>query len=115
MFQIAKSFQKSLVVHMRIGYLILYEKTFLRILLERILKIKGSNDENKKHVTKLENSISFETLFKQCGISADTKQQRYKARQNSEKILDFFQEQGFISGYEISRKPDGTFSIEIFF
>lgn len=84
-------------------------------LLERILKIKGSNDDNKKHVTKLENSISFETLFKQCGLPSDTKKQRWDIRNNVAKILDFFKSQGFIDGYEFFKNPGGDFSVKIFY
>ena len=89
--------------------------TLIGYLLERILKIKGSNDENKKHVTRLDNSISFNTLFRECGIPYDTKDQRQTIRRNVKKILDFFKEQGFIDNYAISKNLDGDFSIKIFF
>lgn len=84
-------------------------------LLERILKIKGSNDENKKHITRLDNSISFNTLFRECDIPSDTKKQRWDVRNNVKKILDFFKEQHFILDYELIQTPDGDFSIKIFF
>lgn len=84
-------------------------------LLERTLKIKGSNDENKKHVTRLNHSISLQTVFNECGIPSETKKQRWDAKQNVKKILDFFKEQGFIDNYNFSQNPDGSFSIEIFF
>lgn len=89
--------------------------TLTGYLLERILKIKGSNDENKKHVTRLDSSISFNTLFRECGIPSDTKKQRWDARNNVSKILDFFKEQGFIDNYAISKNLDGDFSIKIVF
>jgi hypothetical protein len=83
--------------------------------LNSTLKIKGSNDENKKHITRLNHSISFNTIFRECGIPAETKDQRQTIRRNVSKILDFFKEQGFIKNYVISPNPDGNFSIEIFF
>lgn len=89
--------------------------TLIGYLLERILKIKGSNDENRKHVTKLSNAISFDTLFRQCGISAEDKRQRYKIRQTVTEILAFFKEQKFISDYSLDKSTDGDFSIKISF
>ena len=89
--------------------------TLTGYLLERILKIKGSNDENKKHVTRLDNSISFSTLFKECGLNAEDKRQRYEIRQIVKKILDFFKNQDFIANYELIQTPDGDFSIKISF
>ena len=87
--------------------------TLTGYLLERILKIKGSNDESREHVTKLSNSISFGTLFRQCGISAEDKRQRYEIRQTIAKILSFFKEQKFISDYSLEKSTDGDFSIKI--
>lgn len=89
--------------------------TLVGYLLERILKIKGSNDENREHVTKLSNFISFETLFRQCGISAEDKRQRYEIRQTVSKILAFFKEQKFISDYSLDKSTDGNFVIKISF
>lgn len=89
--------------------------TLTGYLLERILKIKGSNDESQKHVTRLNNSISFNTIFKECGISAETRKQCWDARQNALKILDSFKAQNFISDYELIKTTDGDFSIEISF
>lgn len=89
--------------------------TLTGYLLERILKIKGSNDEHQKHITRLDNAISFDTLLKECGIEADTKKQRWNIRQNVAKILDFFKEQNFISDYEFFKNPDGNISFRIFF
>lgn len=89
--------------------------TLIGYLLERILKIKGSNDESRTHVTKLSNIISFETLFRQCGISAEDKRQRYKIRQTATEILTFFKEQKFISDYSLDKSTDGDFSIKISF
>lgn len=89
--------------------------TLTGYLIERILKIKGSNDENKKHVTRLKHSISFNTIFKECGLKSDDKRQRYEIRKNAEKILDFFKEQNFISDHEFIKTVDGDFSIEIIF
>lgn len=89
--------------------------TLTAYLLERILKIKGSNAESKKHVTKLAKAISFDTLFRQCGLPADTRDQRQTVRRNTEKILDHFKEQNFIADYLISPSDNGDFSIEIAF
>lgn len=89
--------------------------TLIGYLLERILKIKGSNDESRTHVTKLSNIISFETLFRQCGISAEDKRQRYKIRQTVTEILTFFKEQKFIADYSLDKSTDGDFSIKISF
>lgn len=83
--------------------------------MERILKIKGSNDEHQKHITRLDNAISFYTIFKECGIEADTKKQRLDTRRNVAKILNFFKEQNFISDYEFVKNLDGNFSVRIFF
>ena len=82
-------------------------------LLERIIKIKGSID--KAHVTKLEHSISLNTLYKQCGIPAEKKEQRQTIRRNILKIMDFFKKKDFISDYNLVKNGIGELSIKIFF
>lgn len=85
-------------------------------LLERILKIKGSNDPKRnKRVRKLNNSILFETIYRQCGLADATKRQKQEARKNITQILDHFVSQHFIKNYEIIKQDASFYSISILF
>lgn len=86
--------------------------TLIGYLFERILKIKGSLC--KDHVTKLENSISFETLTFQCGVPSSKKDQRQTLLRNVKKILDSFQANNLFKNYDVLKTSDGL-SIKIFF
>lgn len=85
-------------------------------LLERILKIKGSLDPKRsKRVKKLNNSILFDTLYRQCGLVDATKRQKQEVRNSITQILDYFVSQNFIKNYEFSRQDAKFYSISIFF
>ena len=85
-------------------------------LLERILKIKGSHDPKRnKRVRKLNNSILFETIYRQCGLADATRRQKQEARKNITQILDHFVSQNFIKNYEIVKQDSSFFSISILF
>lgn len=85
-------------------------------LLERILKIKGSNDPKRnKRVRKLNNSILFETIYRQCGLSDAEEWQKQDARKNIVQILDHFVSQNFIKNYEIVKQDATFYSISIIF
>ena len=85
-------------------------------LLERILKIKGSLDPKRsKRVKKLNNSILFDTLYRQCGLADSTKRQKQEIRNTISQILDYFVSQNFIKNYEFFRQDATFYSISIFF
>ena len=80
-------------------------------LFERISNIKGSRKQKNKRVTKLHKIITFEKIFYHCGLSAATKRQQQQARENIEKILNFFVEQGFIKQWSFQKKHNKFYSI----
>jgi hypothetical protein len=84
-------------------------------LLERILKIKGSNNENRKNVIKLHNTILLDTLYTNCGLSDDGKNRKSEYRQNISQILSYFKKFDFISEYEFVKDGDKFFGIKIFY
>lgn len=85
-------------------------------LLERILKIKGSNDaKRKKRVHQLSNSILFDTVFSQCGLQDADKWQKQDFRKAISGILDHFVSEDFIDGYEFNKSGKKFHSISINF
>lgn len=85
-------------------------------LLERILKIKGSNDpKRKKRVLKLNNIILFDTVYKKCGLDGNDTRRTAEYRKSISQILDHFINRDFIKAYRFIKKNGKFYSIEIFF
>lgn len=80
-------------------------------LFERISLIKGSRKQKNKRVNKLQKIITFEKIFYHCGLADATKRQQQQARDNIEKILNFFVEQGFIKQWNFQKKNKSFYSI----
>lgn len=80
-------------------------------LFERISLIKGSRKQKNKRVNKLQKIITFEKIFYHCGLADATKRQQQQARDNIEKILNFFVEQGFIKQWNFQKKNKAFYSI----
>lgn len=85
-------------------------------LLRRTLSIKGSNElaATNKHITPLCKVISFDDLYKQCGVDAKNKRQRQEVRETTEKILQFLVKNDVIADFRFVKKDGGFYSIEIF-
>lgn len=84
-------------------------------LLERILKIKGSNSDERKHIQKLNNIILFDSIFSQCGLADESRNRKAKFRAIISKILQYFAEKQLISSFEFSKKDGKFYSIIIDF
>ncbi len=84
-------------------------------LLRRSKEIIGSNDPNRKHSKKLQKIITFENMYKRIGIADGTRKQKFDARKIALKILDFFVESNFITGYSVNQKNDSAYSVSIDF
>ena len=84
-------------------------------LLRRSREIIGSNDENRKHVSRLRNIITFEDMYDKIGLANGTRKQKLDAREISIKILDFFVESGLLKGYTVEDKNGCPYSIIIDF
>lgn len=83
-------------------------------LLERVLKIKGSHDrKSNKRVRKLNKSILFDTICRQCELNTADKWQMQDLRKCVAQNLDHFKEQGLIKSYEFTKKSRKFYSIEI--
>lgn len=85
-------------------------------LLERILKIKGSNDPKRnKRVRKLSNVILFDTIYQKCNLTDTGRNRQGEYRKTITQILEHFISRNFITGYNFIKKNGKFYSIEIFF
>lgn len=85
-------------------------------LLERILKIKGSNDTKRnKRVRKLSNVILFNTIYQKCNLDGNDTRRTTEYRKTITQILDHFIARNFITDYKFIKKNGKFYSIEIFF
>ncbi len=85
------------------------------ILLERILKIKGSIASNRKHVQPLNNTILFDYIFSKCGLADENRNRKAEYRSIISKILHHFVDHNLISSFEFFKKNGKFYSIKIFF
>lgn len=85
------------------------------LLLERILKIKGSLASNRKHVQKLNNIILFDSIFSKCDLADEGRNRRAEFRAVISKILTHFVNQKLISSFEFTKKNGKFHSILITF
>lgn len=83
-------------------------------LLERILKIKGSNNPNRnKRVRKLNKTILLESVYRKCELDDSGSNRRAEYRKTISKILDHFKQLGEITDYEFTKRGQKFYSIEI--
>lgn len=69
-------------------------------LLERVIKIVGSH--NSKRARNLNNSILFDTLFKDCGFTDFNRDKKYDIRKTITKILTHFKDCGLINDFKFT-------------
>lgn len=79
-------------------------------LFDRVTKIVGSRDSKRAH--NLNNSILFETLYKDCGFTDFSRDKKYDLRKNITKILTHFKDCGLITDFKFT---DDFHSIEFQF
>lgn len=85
-------------------------------LLERILKIKGSNDPKRnKRVRKLSNVILFNTIYQKCNLDGNDTRRTTEYRKTITQILNHFITRNFITDYKFIKKNGKFYSIEVFF
>lgn len=83
-------------------------------LLRRSLSIIGSNDQDRKHISRLRNIITLDDLYSH--VSAETTREQQHARETALKILDFFVEKDLLKSYKVEKKDNGKiYSIVIQF
>ena len=85
------------------------------LLLERILKIKGSLASNRKRVQKLNNILLFDSIFSKCGLNDEGRNRKAEFRAVISKILTHFVNQKLISSFEFTQKNGKFYSIIITF
>ena len=77
-------------------------------LYRRILSMKGS---------KLSNTILYDTVYKQLDVSAKSdgalRKKKHKVRETTKTILEYWKEQGFITGYSESYRGQECHSVTI--
>ena len=111
--QIARCDQNLLDAPVRVTEQTLSLKGYL---LERILRIKGSNDPKRsKRVRKLNNIILFDTVYKKCELDGNDSRRTTEYRKSISQILDHFINRDFIKAYRFLKKNGKFYSIEIFF
>jgi hypothetical protein len=85
------------------------------VLLERILKIKGSHSSNSKRVKPLNNSILFDYIFSKCDLADENRNRKAEYRNSISKILQHFVNLNLIFSFEFLKKDGKFYSIKINF
>lgn len=84
--------------------------------IERVLKIKGSHDpQRKKRVHKLQKIILVDTVFKICNLPAGDKSTRHDLKKLLEKIFNHLQKCGVISDWHFEKEGAKLYSVQIVF